>query len=344
LSLFLLRRDQKVLIVTPGQLNRRAEIYLQLGTLIASGVPIPGAVGMVAQGRWGKMRTSLVQLQASLSHGNTLYDSLRAQVPRLPDFDLALLNAAEQSGRLDACFRLLAEYYQERAALARETISSLMYPLFLAHFAVFILPFPQLFTSGDVPHYLWQTLGVLVPFYGVVALAIFACQGTRGERWRRFLERLFSGLPLVGESRRSLALSRLSMALEALINAGVSIVSAWPMAAEASGSIRLKYLVARWREPLASGQTPSELVAESSYFGEPFTGLYRTGETSGQLDETLRKLQTYYREQATHRMRLVAQWAPRAVYLVVVLAITFKIISFYMGYFSGLNSLLNEVN
>ena len=47
-----------------------------------------------------------------------------------PPFDIALVQAGEHSGRLDAVFKLLAAYYNDRAALLRQMISDLAYPAF----------------------------------------------------------------------------------------------------------------------------------------------------------------------------------------------------------------------
>ena len=49
-------------------------------------------------------------------------------------------------------------------------------------------------------------------------------------------------------------------------------------------------------------------------------------EISGTLDESLRRLQTYYHEEGSRRMHLLAQWVPRAVYLLVALLIAYKVI------------------
>ena len=130
-----------------------------------------------------------------------------------------------------------------------------------------------------------------------------------------------------------LALSRLAAALEALLNAGVTVVEAWEMAATASSSPALRQTVAAWRPLLEAGQTPAELVSASPRFPELFANQYATGEISGQLDQTLRRLQAYYEEEGSRKLHAVAQWTPRAVYFFVVLLIAYQVIHFYLGYF-----------
>src|SRR5439155_3446745 len=121
-----------------------------------------------------------------------LSESLRRLGEWVSPFDIALLEAGEQNGRLESCFQLLADYYNDRSRIARQMITDLAYPAFLFHLAIFILPFAQLFTSGNWAAYLTKTVGVLIPIYVVVALIIYAAQSRHGERWRGWVESMLN--------------------------------------------------------------------------------------------------------------------------------------------------------
>ena len=213
-------------------------------------------------------------------------------------------------------------------------IGDLAYPAFLLHFAVFILPFAQFFSSGDWVTYLGQTFGALIPLYLAVGLIIFAAQSRHGERWRAWFESLLHPIPVLGTARHYLALGRLAAALEALLSAGVTIIEAWELAATASGSPALRRTVLAWRPALNGGQTPAEVVNGSNRFPELFAGQYAAGEVSGQLDDTLKRLHAYYQEEGSRKLRSVARWTPRAIYLGVMLMIAYRIVHFYTGYFN----------
>ena len=172
----------------------------------------------------------------------------------------------EQSGRLDACFRLLADYYADRARIARQLIADLAYPAFLLHFAVFMLPFSQFFLSGNWVRYLCRTFGVLLPIYAAIALVVYAAQGRHSEGWRALVERLLRPVPFLGAARRDLALGQLAAALEALLNAGVTVVEAWELAGAASGSPALRRAVLAWRPLVDGGRTPAETLRASRSF------------------------------------------------------------------------------
>lgn len=322
------------LIVTPRQLTQRAELYHQIGQLMAAGVGLPQALEHLRRNPPARsFREPLQRLITQLEQGYTFSEAMSRSGKWLPSFDLALLQAGEHSGRLEAVFKLLASFYHDRARLTRQVISDLAYPMFLFHAAIFILPFAQFFLSGDWLTYLRQTFGVLLPIYTAILLLMLACQGQRGETWRSWLESVFHWVPILGKARRALALARLSAALEALISAGVTIIEAWELAASASGSPALRRAVLAWRPRVLSGETPAEEVSASPQFPELFANLYHTGEVSGQLDETLRRLQTYYQEEGTRKLHALAQWTPRVIYFAVMLMIAYRVIQFWTGYF-----------
>ena len=316
-------------------MSRRADFYHQLGQLTGAGLGLVQALEQLKRHPPDRSyREPIGRLLEQIAGGSTLTDSLQRSGHWLPAFDIALLEAGEHSGRLDACFRLLADYYTDRARLARQMIADLAYPAFLLHFAIFIFPFAQFFTSGNWAVYLCQTVGVLIPLYAVAALMIFAAQSRHGETWRACFESLVHPIPVLGVARRYLALARLASALEALLSAGVTIIEAWEMAATASGSPALRRTVLGWRPLVNGGQTPAEAVSASGSFPELFASQYGTGEISGKLDDTLRRLHAYYQEEGSRKLQAFSRWTPRAIYFCVVLMIAYRIIAFYTGYFN----------
>ncbi len=333
---------QMQILATPSQLARRGAFFRQLAQLTSSGLGVIAAFGHLSANPPARSyREPLRQTLKSLEEGFSLTESLKRSSQWLSEFDLALLEAGEHSGRIDACFSLLAGYYEERARMARQVMADLMYPLFLFHFAIFLGPFPQLFITGDVLRYAIQVFGVLLPIYFLVWLAVYAAQGRHGERWRALLEMLLHPIPILGSGRRSLALSRLAGALEALLRAGVNIIQAWDMAASASGSPALRRVIHGWRSSVEAGVTPAEALTASGTFPQLFATQYATGEISGRLDETLAQLHSYYADEGSRKIHEVARWSPRLVYLIIIFFIAFRVLSFYSGYFKQIQNLGN---
>lgn len=328
-------------IITPGQLTRRAELYHQLSQLTIAGLPILKSLGQIerhppSHAYRQPLRTAI----KLINEGASFTGAFRQTGNWMASFDLALLEAGEKSGRLDVCFRVLSDYYADRARMARQMIADLAYPVFLFHFAIFILPFADLFT-GKISAYAYgfKTVGILIPVYAFGALLIYAGQGRHGEFWRSVVEKILHPIPILGNGRRELAIARLAMALEALLNAGVSIVEAWELAATVSGSPTLRRTVQGWRHDVSAGVTPSEAMSASGVFPDMFANQYHSGEVSGKLDEVLKRMRQYYQEEGARKIHAVSQWIPRFIYLLVALVIGWKVISFYSSHLSQIEKL-----
>jgi type II secretory pathway component PulF len=332
------------MIFTPGQLTHRANFYFQLASLLSAGVPIMQALEMAKSNQSVRYRHEIGNILSALTQGSTFHEAINTTGNWLPVFDRALFRAGEQSGRLDLSLRSLGEYYKERATMLREVISGMAYPIFILHVAVFIFPtsyLTGLFLSNGGQAFLIQKLMVLLPCYAFVIFLLFAFQGTRGESWRAMLDRITSGIPILGSARRDMSMARLAGALEALIAAGVPIIQAWDLAAVATASPQIKKKVHGSIPIMEAGMTPSEVLKQSNVVPELFQNLYATGEASGQLDTTLKRLQSHYEEQATLKFQNLASWTPKLIFLCIALGVAYQIVNFYSGYFKQLNEVIN---
>ena len=116
------------LILTPGQLSQRADFYLQLGQLTGAGLGLVRALEQLKRNPPApSYRRPIEQVLDGLAGGCTLTESLQGVDNWLPVFDTSLLRAGEESGRLEACFRSLTDYYRVRARLARGMIGDLLW-------------------------------------------------------------------------------------------------------------------------------------------------------------------------------------------------------------------------
>jgi type II secretory pathway component PulF len=324
------------LIVTPGQFTQRAEFYHQLTQLTSAGIGLLRALEQVQRNPPARsFRAPIHILLEHLNNGYTFAESLKQTGDWFPAFDIALLQAGEQSGRLPECFRQISEQYRDRAQLFRNTLLALAYPLFILHFAILIFPLARLtglILHGELFAFLLQKLLVLGPLYGIVAFSVIAGQG-KASAWRAFMERLLHAVPVLGRARRCLAIARLSSALEALINAGVNILEAWELAAAASASPALMRVVRTAKPQLVAGTTPSEMVTTCGEFPTEFAQLYSTGEISGKLDDSLRRARIYFQDEGSRKLKAFVFTCAGILILGIMLLVAWQVISFYMDYF-----------
>jgi type IV pilus assembly protein PilC len=349
-------------MVTPGQLNRRAALFEQLAAMIAAGVPLTKAMEMAGRNRSVGIPQAVIQdITQHLQEGHTFTDAMQLASGQkrgmdvlsqrskreywLPDFDVALLTAGEESGRLDTTFRLLARYYSSRAQIIRNTISSLIITLITLH--VFLIVFPigllQQFALGIMNNQYSQCLPFItekIVAFGALYFSFwflaFASQGNRGEGWRSAVEALFNLVPLLRTSVKYLAVARLAMALDALLRSGVPVIRSWQLASVSCGSPHLKREILKWTPELEAATTPAEMVSQIHYFPEMFMQLYHSGEISGKLDETLTRLHTYFEEEGFRLLQAFCRILNFALYFTMAIIAAIFIIRFYMNYFGGI--------
>jgi type II secretory pathway component PulF len=290
----------------------------------------------------GHTFTDAMQLASGQKRGTDVSLKSANKTYWLPDFDVALLSAGEESGRLDTTFKMLARYYAARAKIIRDTISSLIITLVTFH--VFLIVFPigllQQFALGIMNSQYSQCLPFLIEkavvfggLYLMFWFLAFAGQGNRGEGWRSVVESLFGMVPLLRTAIKYLAVSRLSMALEALLRSGVSVFKSWHLASASCGSPYLKREILKWTPQLEGGTTPAEMVAQIPYFPDMFMQLYQSGEISGKLDDTLTQLHTYFEEEGFRLLQTFCRILNFGLYFTIAIVVAINVIRFYANYF-----------
>ncbi|MCC6231773.1 MAG: type II secretion system F family protein [Verrucomicrobiales bacterium] len=327
-------------IFFPTQLAARSDFYHQIASSVSSGLPLirtlellernPPAVGL---------RQPISAILERLRSGSTLDEAVHSLGGWAPEFDVALLSAGEQSGRLDAVCRILSKAYQDRARLMRQILMGLAYPALLFHVAFLIMPVGHLIDlvqTGNVLLFLSRKAAFFTPFYVVAILVIFASQDSQGRTWRSLLESVTRLVPILGKARRAIALSRFSLALDALFNAGVPATRAWPTAAAASGSPALEREIDTWIPRLDRGESAGDILLTSAAFPPHFSSIYATSEVSGRVDDALPRLSEHYQDEGLRLMRIAAGLLTGLLYGAVMLAAVWQIVSFWLGFYGGI--------
>ncbi len=332
------------ILVTPAQLAARSDFYHQIGTSVAAGLSLIQTLRLLAKSPPAPgLRHRAARVADRLEAGSTASEAFRSLGSFVPPFDISLIEAGEQTGRIDRTCLALSQAYAARAALARQVLMGLAYPILVFHVAFLILPVQYLValvTGGDFSGFLLQKFLFFGPVYLATFAFIFALQRSQTGLARSAFEGVTSLLPILGRARRALALSRLSLALDALLNAGVNAAQAWPLAAAASGSPALQREVTRWGPRIAEGDPASELLLRSSKFPPHYSHIYATAEMSGKIDDALPRLVTHYQEEGLRLMRVAAGILIGVVYGGILLIVAYQIVSFWLGFYG---QVLNEV-
>ena len=313
----------------PMRFDTRADLFAQLAAMEEAGLPFEKVLDVVhlpsnerprlkAMSKWIKRGVGIAE--AGLRSG--LFTPLEA----------TLVRAATSSGSPARTYRLLADQCARRAARVKAIKSRMALPAVMIAAAIILGPVPRLVAGDLTPTgYLAKHL---LPWIAAGVSAYLLLGRVRRQRaggyptWRIRLDGVVPFVPMFGpmEVRRNLRDFFDSMAL--LLEAGVPILEAFPLALDTVRNQALKSQLARIKPRIEAGTSFGEAFAGLPLFGcTQAYGMIHTGEASGTLPRMLLR----YSEAETASINrfddLVAEWIPRLVYTSAALLTAYAVIS-----------------
>jgi type II secretory pathway component PulF len=228
--------------------------------------------------------------------------------------DVMLVDAADTSGNLSECFKLLSEWYDFSYRLKRRLISGLMLPFMVIHVAASAGPLPFIFMGIiSVAGYIRMMATILALLYvpTIFILAVLHLMPNTGAI-RRCLDFMVLRIPILGSAVRQLALSRYCRAFNMMYKAGIPIIQCAQRAPGVMGNAIVADVVRGGAKSAQAGNMVWE--GFSSKLPADFLNLWRVGEETGELDNSVKRLADNTTERAEHLFSEFVQWMPRIVY------------------------------
>ncbi len=321
--------------------REKAAAFRQLASMVAAGVSLSEALAAVSE------RTSHRSLKASLhacaeatAKGERLSEQLEQYKNIYPPLTVAMVRAGERSGRLEEIFKRLADYYERdyhlRLMLSRETF----YPKVLLLAIIFI-------PLGGAAIRIWVLEGLCPAvayffsrtlLYGAIAavpaLAIwFAWRALRSSKvGSAFIDAVKLKIPLIGKVIRRLALARFARALATLYGAGVAMDEALELSGAAMANSSLSEKAYQASEAVKHGTGLTDALANAGLTDSLTISMLRTGEQTGNLEDTMVHLAEYYEDEAATAIRQMAIAIVPVAVIIAGIVVAIMLLNFYLGY------------
>ncbi|MEO7413638.1 MAG: type II secretion system F family protein [Opitutaceae bacterium] len=280
----------------------------------------------------GAPAAGLEKMAAVITNGGSVDDALRAGDPWIPFADQRSLSAAADSGRLPLTLRHLAARHAEVWAAQRRVVLACLYPLGVLHVGLLLFPITRMIDWEK--GFLWSTTAYLhalawelIPLWTIIVTVILLAR-----RHHPLLTCVARLMPAVRSYVRTQALADFSFALGNFLSAGVPIGRAWATTGLISHSSHLKAAAKAMEATVNQGQAPGQFLASWACFPPDFVALYRTGETTGQLETNLSRLSAQNQEAANAALARATLLYPAVVFLIVAGGVVYFVITFYAGY------------
>jgi type IV pilus assembly protein PilC len=294
-----------------------ADFFFQMGTLLKAGVPILQSLELVADGmQAGNLQTVVRNLAVQIQGGANLQEAM-AQFPGVfPEVVLCLIRVADKTGTLPQVCQELRAYLNWLDKMSGEIKQAMTYPvvllvtvsLFIVGMFTFVVPrFAKVLLDLKLklPPLTMLVLGISNFFVGniiPIVCTILLLLVLAHELPRRFpqvalwLDGMKLKIPIFGPLNLMICISRFGQNLATMYRSGMLILEALSLSRDLIGNRKLAAALTRVHDGVASGRKIAETMKETEMFPPLVLQMVQTGESTGQLAESLQNVTDYYND------------------------------------------------
>jgi type IV pilus assembly protein PilC len=253
-----------------------------------------------------------------------------------------MVRAGEAMGRLDQAIRAVIRLVEWNDALRAQIRKAAAYPLLLVGLlaiivgVVSVVSLPsilKLLEELDIPLPLVTRVFIKVGFflthYGwllvaaplVLGLGLKAALRNPGLRLR--WDTALLALPGAGSLILRMALARFAHFFAAQYRAGIPLPRALRTSEEVAGNLRIGLCVRALREGVEQGRRMADVAARIGYFPPLVIRMLALGEDTGNLEEALGKIATYFDREVEEEVRVFFLVLDPALKLVLACGLIF---------------------
>ena len=352
------RLNQPINISFGTGLNEQALILSQLALLVRSGLPVDHSLDLLRdQAGKARQKKLLAKILADVKEGSGLAKALESQ-KIFPDYVTGVVRAAEKGGNLGEALTSLSERMIKATETRSKLVTALTYPIavLIATIAALIIvltsvvpQFEPIFAGQEdqLPGLTIFVLNLshLVQQYGGFVLGggllfmLVTWLFLRSEAGQKTLSNAAPYVPGMKLRNQYLA-AQFSGLLSTLLNGGLTVVRALPLARKTLGSRRWQRELEIVESKIREGSRLSYALEATSVFPNTASRLIEVGERTGKLAETCGHAAKIMGDTASARIeRIVSLVNPIAIILlgglVALLVAGVMLGIFALGDFAG---------
>ncbi len=314
-------RHSRGLTSGPGSLRRsevRAEWYRALSALLKAGLPMATALEVLLDQPGesdGASARAIAILRDRIRDGAPFAAALESSGGSISDFERAVIQAGERSGRLSDVLAEVADYLEDVGRIKQNIKTASIYPLIVLFLAFVtgtgVLGFlvPKLAALFEEQQEALPLLTVIVVglgrwFLPLILPLLLLAMGLLIWRVRRALadeasrvrmERHIAGLPLLGRGFGLLVTLRFARTCSLLLRGGCPMVETVALAGRATGSAWLAGLLVQQSESIRHGASLGDALAGVPVLSRNLRSWIKAGEASGDVPAMFDRAAERYR-------------------------------------------------
>ncbi|OGM92156.1 hypothetical protein A2999_01660 [Candidatus Wolfebacteria bacterium RIFCSPLOWO2_01_FULL_38_11] len=328
---------RSITVVDRVFLTKYLSLMLKVGTDLLRAIDI-----LIADFDKPALKALLIEIRLGIEKGQPFYSTFLRYPKFFSPVFVNLIKAGETSGNLEQILNQLSTSLQREQDLRNKIKAALTYPMLLliASFIIlfllvsFALPkIAGVFSSSGFEPPMFSkivfTIGLFIGKY-VLVIAISLVTIIVGS-WllfsktmvgRKIFYQFIVKVPAVGGVLKKIALQRFASTFSALLSAGLPILEALEITADAIGSEELKSSLMRIsREGIMRGLTIGEAFRRETAFPRVVVNLMAISEKAGHVEKMLMTLADFYESEIESSIKSLVSFLEPVLLLLIGLVV-----------------------
>jgi len=331
-SLFLLEYKEGISTsdsITKLKIKSLVVFSRQLGTMVASGIPIIQALDMLqskADNRKAKQIFS--NIYEEVQKGNSLSKAMQMQKGAFPELLSNMVMAGEMGGTLDQSLKRMSEHYEKEQKLNNKIRTASIYPAILGLVSIavilmlvtFVLPtITGMFPAENIP---WTTKIILgfsnfltSNWLAIIAVILVLFVGAnlalKVPSVKIQFDKIKLYLPIFGPLNSTIYSARAARAMASLYSSGVQTIDMLETTSRVLNNAYLEDKFFGVIEEVTKGELISKAIQNTGEFDTMLSSMIYIGEESGSLGDILNSTADYFDNEADSALaRMIAMMEP----------------------------------
>ena len=299
-----------------------ANFTRQLSTMITAGLPLTDALSLLRLQSGPKLSPVVSAILLDVQSGVSLSEAMGKHPQAFSKVFVSLVKAGEAAGVVETILNRLADNLEKSREFKAKVISAMIYPVIVllgmvgVMMVMMVVVVPKLTEvykqfNADLPVATKTVIAisdfmvnywfiVIILMGGLVAGGVAYLKTPVGKRW---WDDLLYKIPIVGPLSKQVMMTELTRTLALLVGAGVSVVEALNIVADALGNVVIESEIKLIAKRVEKGFPISISFSESGHF-PPIAGqMIAVGEETGKLDDVLTKLSSYFESESEQKVK-----------------------------------------
>lgn len=290
--------------------DEQAVFCRQMAYIAKAGIPLADACELLgAEGG----NEDIINHVFSAVRGGSSFSSALKETGCFSDYLTSVVKLGEKTGNIEQTFYELTDYFEQHAEIRRRIRQAFIYPLILFIMMLAVILFliievlPQFAeiisgSGGTLPSMAGAILGfglwvradypyILSILAVVIAAAALFLRSNAGRRVR---DRFMFTRAGFGSTTRKLVTARLCAAMKMALASGSGFSDSLGLATEVIGSCEVRRLLLQAKGRIEAGGDILQALGGTGLFPQSFLNLLATAYKTGNLEETLGRMSSYY--------------------------------------------------